>query len=175
MWKRSHSCIEYKIYSRAIWSTRSNGGPVELKVEEGVVLSRSSVIVGCGVYISGALWSSGYKRGSYGELYQHDQVFFFSSVNICRHRFIRLQNPISWPYSTILLRFLCIILGVLRLEVSVWISLNHMEGAQGGIVFYQVFLLSPLSVQYLNCRNCKNLREFEEIEISRQSFRGDCE
>jgi hypothetical protein len=48
--------------------------------------------------------------------------------------------------------------------------LNHMEG---GTVFYQVFLY--YSVQLPNCRNCKRLREFEEIEISRSSCRGDCE
>jgi hypothetical protein len=39
------------------------------------------------------------------------------------------------------------------------------------MVFYQVFLLSPLqctlyTVQQLNYRDCKRLREFEEIEIS---------
>jgi hypothetical protein len=36
--------------------------------------------------------------------------------------------------------------------------LNHREGAQGGIVFYQVFLLSLY-------RNCKRLREFKEINL----------
>jgi hypothetical protein len=36
---------------------------------------------------------------------------------------------------------------------------NHREG---GIVFYQVFLLSPL----------QRIGKFEEIEISRQSCRG---
>ncbi len=40
--------------------------------------------------------------------------------------------------------------------------LNHREG---GIVFYKVFLLSPL----------QRLLEFEEIKISRPSCRGDCE
>jgi hypothetical protein len=34
--------------------------------------------------------------------------------------------------------------------------LNHRDG---GMVFYQVFLLFPV-------RKCKRLREFEEIEIS---------
>jgi hypothetical protein len=45
------------------------------------------------------------------------------------------------------------------------------------MVFYQVFLLSPLRVQKLNCRNCKRLREFEEIAVSRQSCtcRSECE
>ncbi len=38
--------------------------------------------------------------------------------------------------------------------------------------FYQVFLLSPLTCTVTHCRNCKRLREFEEIEILRQSCRG---
>ncbi len=42
---------------------------------------------------------------------------------------------------TISVRFLCIILRVLRLEVSVWISETI---GKGGVVFYQAFLLSPL-------------------------------
>jgi hypothetical protein len=47
--------------------------------------------------------------------------------------------------------------------------LNHKEG---GMVFYQVFLLSPLQCEL---RNCKRLRE-SEIEISRQkAVEGACE
>ena len=46
---------------------------------------------------------------------------------------------------------------------------------EGGVVFYQVFLLSPLQCTATHCRNCKRLSEFEEIEISRQSYRGNCE
>ncbi len=46
---------------------------------------------------------------------------------------------------------------------------NHRKG---GMVFYQVFLISPLQCT-VNCWNCMRLREFEEIEISRQSCRGD--
>jgi hypothetical protein len=42
--------------------------------------------------------------------------------------------------------------------------LNHWEG---GMVFYQVFLLSPFT------GTVRGLREFEEIEISRQSCRGE--
>jgi hypothetical protein len=42
--------------------------------------------------------------------------------------------------------------------------LNHREG---GMVFYQIFLLSPLQCAVAECRNCKRLREFEE-EISRR-------
>jgi hypothetical protein len=59
-------------------------------------------------------------------------------------------------YCTITLRFLSIILRVLRLKVSVVDFLNHREG---GMVLYQVssFLLN---------RNCKKLHEFEEIDIS---------
>ncbi len=45
----------------------------------------------------------------------------------------------------------------------------------GGAVFYQVFLLSPLQCTVMRCRNFKRLREFEEIEISKQSCRGDFE
>jgi hypothetical protein len=51
--------------------------------------------------------------------------------------------------------------------------LNHKEG---GMVFYQVFLLSLLQCTVAELyRNCKRLSEFEEIEISRQScrFRSD--
>jgi hypothetical protein len=48
--------------------------------------------------------------------------------------------------------------------------LNHREG---DVVFFQVFLLSLLKCTLTHLRNCKRLREFEEIEISRQSCRGD--
>jgi hypothetical protein len=41
--------------------------------------------------------------------------------------------------------------------------MDFLSYREGGMVFYQVFLLSPLRVQKLNCRNCKRLREFEEI------------
>jgi hypothetical protein len=50
--------------------------------------------------------------------------------------------------------------------------LNHREG---GVVSYQIFLLSFIQYTVTHYRNCKRLREFEEIEISRQSCRGDCE
>jgi hypothetical protein len=45
----------------------------------------------------------------------------------------------------------------------------------GGMVFYQVFLLSPLQCIVTHYRNCNRLREFKEIEISMQSCRGDSE
>jgi hypothetical protein len=44
-----------------------------------------------------------------------------------------------------------------------------------GMVFYQVFLLSPLQCTVGELFTVKRLRKFEEIEISRQSCRGDCE
>jgi hypothetical protein len=44
--------------------------------------------------------------------------------------------------------------------------LNHREG---GVVFYHVFLLSPVQCTVRHYRNCKRLREFEELEISVQS------
>ncbi len=50
--------------------------------------------------------------------------------------------------------------------------LNHRER---GVVICQVFLLSPLQCTVMHCTNCKRLRDFEEIEISRQSCRGDFE
>jgi hypothetical protein len=49
--------------------------------------------------------------------------------------------------------------------------LNHREG---GMFFYQVFHLSPSQCS-CNCRNCKRLREFEEMEILRQSCGDDFE
>jgi hypothetical protein len=58
---------------------------------------------------------------------------------------------------TITLRFLGIILRVLRLEVSVWISYTIGKGVWFSIRFSSFLLY----------RNCKRLREFVEIEISR--------
>jgi hypothetical protein len=49
--------------------------------------------------------------------------------------------------------------------------LNHGDG---GVVFFQVFLLFPLLCRVTHYRNCKRLREFEEIEISMESCRDDC-
>jgi hypothetical protein len=57
---------------------------------------------------------------------------------------------------TITLRFLGIILRVLRLGVSVWICETIRKGGMVSIRFSSFFLY----------RNCKRLREFEEIEIS---------
>ncbi len=42
---------------------------------------------------------------------------------------------------------------------------NHMEG---GMVCYQVFLLSPLQCTVAELKKLQELREFEEIEILRQ-------
>jgi hypothetical protein len=50
--------------------------------------------------------------------------------------------------------------------------LNHKKG---GVVYNQVFLLSALQCTVTQCRNCKRLGEFEEVEISGQSCRDDCE
>ncbi len=43
--------------------------------------------------------------------------------------------------------------------------LNHRER---GMVFYEVFLISPLQCTVTNSRKCKRLREFEEMKFSRQ-------
>ncbi len=48
--------------------------------------------------------------------------------------------------------------------------LNHRER---GVVLSQFSLLSPLQCKVRQNRNCKRSREFEEIEISMQSCRGD--
>jgi hypothetical protein len=50
-----------------------------------------------------------------------------------------------------------------------------MDFLKGVVFCFQVFLLSSLKCTITNCRNCKRLREFEEIEISRHSCRGDFE
>ncbi len=82
-------------------------------------------------------------------------------VQLCRSRIHE---------GTISLRFLGIILRVLRLKVSAWSS----ETAGKRVWFSIRFSSFLYSVQQLNCRNCKRLREFEEIKSSRQSCRGDC-
>ncbi len=51
--------------------------------------------------------------------------------------------------------------------------MDFLKHREGGVVFYQVFLLSPLQCTEMHYRNCKRLREFEEIETSKQSWRGD--
>ncbi len=60
--------------------------------------------------------------------------------------------------------------------------MDFLNQIKGGMVFYQVFLLSPLQCtieiqkrlqEFEEIR--KRLREFKEIEISRQSCRGDCQ
>jgi hypothetical protein len=73
----------------------------------------------------------------------------------------RFQKPNSWTYN-----FFEVSWEFSRLEVSVWISC---------VIFYQVFLLSPLQCTVTYWRNCKRFREFEEIKNSRQSCRGDYE
>jgi hypothetical protein len=43
------------------------------------------------------------------------------------------------------------------------------------MVFYLDFLFTPLECTVTELKDCTRLREFEEIEISRQSCKGDCE
>jgi hypothetical protein len=45
--------------------------------------------------------------------------------------------------------------------------MNFLNRKEGNMVFYQVFLLSPLQCTIINSRNCKRMRD-EEIEILRQ-------
>ncbi len=47
--------------------------------------------------------------------------------------------------------------------------MDFLKHGEGGVVFYQVFLLSPLQCTVTHYRNCKRLHEFEEIEIAKQS------
>jgi hypothetical protein len=58
---------------------------------------------------------------------------------------------------------LYVIFIVLRLEVSLWISYTTVEEIWFTMRFSSFLLYSVHSL------NCKRLREFEEIEISRQS------
>jgi hypothetical protein len=53
--------------------------------------------------------------------------------------------------------------------------MDFLNQRKGDLVFCQVFLLSPLQCTLMHCRICKRLREFEAIEISRQSCGGDFE
>ncbi len=53
--------------------------------------------------------------------------------------------------------------------------MDFLKHREGGVIFYQVFLLSPLQCTVMQYRNCKRLHEFEEIDIVRQSCRGDFE
>jgi hypothetical protein len=98
---------------------------------------------------------------SFGPIGPNARVF---PVRLCKIK-------LFFDELTISLRCLSIILIVLRLEVSVWISLTEGKGVWLSI---QVFLLSPLQCNG-NCRNFKRLREFEEMESSRQSCGDDFE
>jgi hypothetical protein len=53
--------------------------------------------------------------------------------------------------------------------------LNHRKVGREGSGFQSIFLLSTLQCTVTHCRNYKRLREFEEMEISRQSCKGDFE
>jgi hypothetical protein len=80
------------------------------------------------------------------------------SPNCCtasKVNYISTEAEFMYVHCTITLRFLGIILRVLRLEVSVWISKTIGKGGWFSIRFF-FFLLY---------RNCKRLR-VEEIKIS---------
>jgi hypothetical protein len=49
--------------------------------------------------------------------------------------------------------------------------MDFLDHRGGGVVFCQVFFLSPLQCTVTHYRNCKRLSEFDEIEISMQSCR----
>ncbi len=53
--------------------------------------------------------------------------------------------------------------------------MDFLNPRKGGMVFYKFFLLSPLQCTVTHYRDCKGLSEFEEIEISMQSCRGESE
>ncbi len=48
--------------------------------------------------------------------------------------------------------------------------MDFLNQSEGGVVFYQVFLLSPLQCTLTHCRNCKWLREFEEIALKAKLY-----
>jgi hypothetical protein len=77
----------------------------------------------------------------------------------CRQRVqVRVQIRSRIHERTISLRVFSIVLRVLRLEVSIWISKTIEEGVWFSIRFSSFLLY----------RNCKRLREFEVKEISRR-------
>jgi hypothetical protein len=89
-----------------------------------------------------------------GKLFDHT-ITYHIGFRILRSTLTFIKHTL---YSTrrILYRLKCMVL-------------NHLDS----VVFNQVFLLSPLQCTATHCRNCKRLREFEEIEISRLSYRGN--
>jgi hypothetical protein len=48
-----------------------------------------------------------------------------------------------------------------------------MDFLEEGMVFYQVFLISPVRFTVTHCRNCKRLREFEEMKSQGEAIEGD--
>ncbi len=78
-------------------------------------------------------------------------------------------KPNSWAYN------FAEVSGLNRERSQTWgFCLDFLNQKEGGVPFYQVLLRSPLQCTVTNWRNCKRLREFEEIEVSRQRSRGDC-
>ncbi len=81
---------------------------------------------------------------------------------------IRDRKPNSWMYDFV--EVSGHILSVFRLEVSVWIS--YTIGKE--VWFFSRFFSSTVYSNWTN-ETKKRLCEFEEIEISRQTYRGDYE
>jgi hypothetical protein len=79
------------------------------------------------------------------------------SKEICLHSTTSLTR-LRIHECTISLRFL----GVLRLEVSVWMSKTKGTGVWLGMVFYQVFLLSPLHCTE-TVRGCVSLQKYKSL------------
>jgi hypothetical protein len=48
-----------------------------------------------------------------------------------------------------------------------------MHCLEEGMVFYQIFLISPVRCTVTHCRNCKRLREFEEMKSQGEAVEGD--
>jgi hypothetical protein len=81
----------------------------------------------------------------------------------CKYWAKLTANKLEAEFTNVLYSFIEV--SVLRLEVSVWISKTIGKGVWFFIMFSSFLLY----------RNCKRLLDLEEIEISRQSYRGDCE
>ncbi len=69
-----------------------------------------------------------------------------------------VQKPNSWTYN-----FLEVSGHNLESSQTWGTCMDFLNHREGGMVFYQVFLPSPLQCTVTNCRNFKRLREFEKI------------
>ncbi len=76
---------------------------------------------------------------------------------------MRNQKPNSWTYN-----FIEVSGHNLESSQTLGFCMDFLNCREGGMVFDQFSF-------FLLYRNCKRLREFKEIEISRQICRGDCE